>query len=48
MTLDIATGMVTSKLSGVVGDLEKGLGLDENSRGVCVCMRVRVCDHAIY
>ena len=43
MTLDIATGLVTSKLNSVVGDVEKGLGLDENSRGVCAC--VCVCVH---
>ena len=43
MTLDIATGLVTSKLSSVVGDVEKGLGLDENSRGVCVCVCGGVC-----
>ena len=32
MSLNIATGLVTSKLNSVVGDVGKGLGLDENSR----------------
>ena len=43
MTFDIATGLVTSKLNSVVGDVEKGLGLDENSRGVRACMCAWAC-----